>query len=126
MGCGPSAEPTPVLEEVKEGEFLIATKDLWLWEDERALKQLTMCSKGALMKVLGTEIKEGPGHSGFIKVECMKMTGWLTIWAKGGSTGNGPKQGFVMRKGEGGPSETLAKMEPAAPVTEVKETAMGA
>ena len=124
MGCGPSAEPTPVLEEVKEGEILICAKDLWLWETATAQKQLTLCSKGAQMVVLGTEIKEGPGHSGFIYVECLKMKGWLTIWARGGSTGQGPKQGFVVRKEGGTGSEALAKPAPAA--AEVKSEAMGA
>ena len=124
MGCGPSAEPIPVLEEVKEGEILICAKDLWLWETATAQKQLTLCSKGAQMIVLGTEVKEGPGNSGFIYVECLRMKGWLTIWAKGGSTGNGPKQGFVTRK-EGGASQTLEKAPPAAPAA-VKEEVMGA
>ena len=113
-----------MLEEVKEGEILICAKDLWLWETATAQKQLTLCSKGAQMVVLGTEIKEGPGHSGFIYVECLKMKGWLTIWARGGSTGQGPKQGFVVRKEGGTGSEALAKPAPAA--AEVKSEAMGA
>lgn len=112
-----------VIEDPKEGETLEALKDLWLWDSPAAKKQITMIASGKQMKVLSTELKEGVGNAGFIKVEALKCEGWVTIWAKGGTTGTGPKTGFVKRIG-GGPAETLAKAEPAAAQTE--EKAMGA
>jgi hypothetical protein len=126
MGCGASVEPLQPIEDLVEGEMLEATKQLWLWEDPAATKQVTMVSSGVMMKVLSTETKDGPGNSGMVQVEALKSQGWITSWARGGSTGNGPKTGFLKRVGGGtAPEGTLAKPEPAdAPVMEEKE--MGA
>jgi len=118
MGCGGSSEPTPIYEgdsALKEGDEIVGTKDLWLWDGPGAVKQVTLIGKGAKMKVLGSEVKEGAGNAGFIRVEALKCEGWVTIWAKGGSTGNGPKNGYVTKLAGGSPSEssTAASSEPA-------------
>jgi len=96
MGCGASEEIKPI-EDLKEGDCLEGVKDLWLWDSPKAEKQVTLIGQGKMIKVLGSEVKEGPGNSGFIRVEALKCEGWVTIWARGGSTGNGPKAGFVKR-----------------------------
>lgn len=98
----------PVLEaaDLKAGEMLAPTKELFMWDGPQAGKQLSRVPAGTPCKICDPlEFKEGFGQCGYIKVECAGTEGWISIWAKGGSTGNGPKTAHCKRADGSGGSE---------------------
>jgi len=103
MGCGASEIIAPI-EDLKEGECLETMKDLKMYDSPKAEKMIADIPCGKTIKVLSTEVTEGPGFGGFIRAESLGCQGYIAIWAfepkqppGGGAPLKGPKAGHVKR-----------------------------
>merc|ERR1712196_635626 len=100
----------------EQGEVLVSLKDLKMHDSPKAEKVVAEIPAGKLIKVLSTEVTEGPAFAGFIHAEALGVQGYLAVWQcepkqlpGRGAPIKGPKQGFMKRfpDGSGSPSEGL-------------------